>query len=905
MIRRFSSRRQPLDQSFLTQHLQGAQAYDRIAGYFSSSVLEVAGEALETVSGPIRIVCNSDLEVRDVETTTAANYAMRREWCAAQPERHSNARAQERFDRLYRFLRSGKLQVKVLPCERFGLVHGKAGVITLADGRKTCFLGSVNETYSAWKLNYELVWEDESPEAIQWVQEEFEALWNSPFAVPLAEFVIEDIGRLAQRTVVPSVELWRDEPEPASPLIETPVYRQECGLWEHQKYFVKLAFDAHRGPHGARFLLADMVGLGKTLQLAMSGMLMALYGAKPVLILAPKTLLWQWQDELRQLLDMPTAVWTGAQWVDEHGIEYPAAGPEGIKKCPRRVGLVSQGLITSKSEAAEYLKQLEYECVIVDEAHRARRKNLDPQRQGDKPMPNNLLAFLYEIASRTKSLLLATATPVQLYPVEAWDLLNILAIGNEHVLGNAWSHWRHAETALDLVMQQRKLPDEDLEVWGWVRNPLPPSSESHHFEIIRHSLHLPDAVAVASGSDWSKLKEPDKAKIHKLAKTFAQQHNPFIRHIVRRTREYLESTLDPETHEPYLKPVRVELYGDSDEDAIPLPPYLRDAYVLAEEFCQLLAARRQGTGLLKTLLLRRVGSTMYAGRQTAEALLSACQPLADDEDDETLEDEASRDLTPEERAKLQTFIDTMEANQERDPKCNIVLDILLHQGWLDEGCIIFSQYFDSIRWLAQQLTQEMPQETFGIYAGGQRSGVMTARVFTPKPREELKQMVRRGELRLLLGTDAASEGLNLQRLGTLINLDLPWNPTRLEQRKGRIQRIGQLRDKVFVYNMRYKASVEDRVHELLSERLAGIYTLFGQLPDVLEDVWIDVALGQIEDAKKTIDAAPQQHPFELKYHHMTKVPWESCARVLDATNRRQYLSRGWSEAAGCSPRKNF
>ena len=44
-------------------------------------------------------------------------------------------------------------------------------------------------------------------------------------------------------------------------------------------------------------------------------------------------------------------------------------------------------------------------------------------------------------------------------------------------------------------------------------------------------------------------------------------------------------------------------------------------------------------------------------------------------------------------------------------------------------------------------------------------------------------MVRRGELRLLLGTDAASEGLNLQRLGTLINLDLPWNPTRLEQRK--------------------------------------------------------------------------------------------------------------------------
>ena len=101
-----------------------------------------------------------------------------------------------------------------------------------------------------------------------------------------------------------------------------------------------------------------MVGLGKTLQLAMAGMLMALYGTRPVLILAPKTLLWQWQDEMRHLLDLPSAVWTGKQWVDDNGIEYPAAGPEGIKRCPRRVGLVSQGLITSKSEAAEYLKQL-------------------------------------------------------------------------------------------------------------------------------------------------------------------------------------------------------------------------------------------------------------------------------------------------------------------------------------------------------------------------------------------------------------------------------------------------------------------------------------------------------------------------------------------------------------------
>jgi hypothetical protein len=754
MMRRFSSRRQQLDQSFLTQRLYGARAYDRIAGYCSSSMLEVAGEALETISGPIRIVCNSELEVDDVETARAANYAMRREWCAAQPERHSSTRAQERFARLYEFLRSGRMQVKVLPCDRFGLVHGQAGVITLADGSRTCFMGSVNETYRAWKLNYELVWEDEAPEAIAWVQEEFEALWHSPFAVPLAGFVIEDVGRLAQR----------------------PVYCQEYGLWEHQKYFVKLAFDAHRGPHGARFMLADMGGLGKPLQLATAGMLMALYGTVPVLILAPKTLLWQWQDEMRHLLDLPSAVWTGKQWVDEHGIEYPGAGPEGIKKCPRRVGLVSQGLITSKSEVVEYLKQLTYECVIVDEAHRARRKNLGPQCQGEKPVPNNLLAFLHDMACCTRSLLLATATPVQLYPVEAWDLLHVLAVGNEHVLGNAWSHWRHAAQALDLVMGQRSLPEDDLEVWGWLR---------------------------------------------------------------------------------------------------------QDAYTLAEEFCRLLARRIQGAEFLKTLLLRRVGSTMYAGRKTAANMLGTWEQVIEAEDEEELEAETCKSLTPAERVKLQAFINTLEANQERDPKCSVVLHILRNQRWLDAGCIVFSQDFDSIWWLAQQLTQDMPQECTGIYAGGQRSGVMVQGVFTPERRDELKQMVQRGELRLLLGTDAASEGLNLQRLGTLINLDLPWNPTRLEQRKGRIQRIGQLHDTVRVYNMRYTESVEDRVHQLLSARLASIYSLFGQLPNVLEDVWIKVALGQTEHARTTIDAVPRQHPFEMKYHKITKVPWESCTRVLD------------------------
>ena len=100
---------------------------------------------------------------------------------------------------------------------------------------------------------------------------------------------------------------------------------------------------------------------------------------------------------------------------------------------------------------------------------------------------------------------------------------------------------------------------------------------------------------------------------------------------------------------------------------------------------------------------------------------------------------------------------------------------------------------------------------------------------------------------------------------------------------------------VYVYNMRYKDSVEDRVHDLLASRLQSIYQLFGQIPDVLEDVWVSVALGRIEEAKKTIDAVPEQHPFEMKYDRVEKVPWESCSKVLEATSRKEHLLQGWQK----------
>ncbi len=916
-MNRYSSRKSKLGEQFLNAKLRGAVSYDRIAGYFCSSILEVAGEAIEAIQGKTRVICNSGLAPSDI---AVAKLGMRQEWNDFKPEEvFATAGAMVRLKKLYELLKSGKLEVRVLPDEIYGLMHGKAGVITYADGSKTSFLGSINETKSAFTTNYEMVWEDNDPDSIAWVQTEFDFFWNNPHAVALSDYVIEDVKRISERRSIPLKD-WRetvDEPIPAV-AVEEPIYRNEFGLWAHQKYFVARAFNEHKQRGGARLLLADQVGLGKTVQLAMSAKLIALYDDKPVLIIVPKTLLFQWQDELKTLLNLPSAVWTGYFWVDDNGYEYPADSTKAILKCPRKVGIISQGLITRKSESVELLKSLHFSCVILDEAHRARRKNLGKDPDKHKAQMNNLLEFLNEITLRTKSLLLATATPVQIDPIEAFDLLSALGYppDADKVLGDNYSVWRRTPgTGIKYIQGEEPYPTAEAEIWEIVRNPFPPGSEDKSFEILRQQLGITDDKNVLAQVVYDKLSRPQKNRVKLIFNddNFIQNHNPYIRTIVRRTRDYLENTNNPDTGEPYLKKIEAVLLGEKDEKALELSGYLAQAYSIAEDFCDMLSSRVKGGGFMSTLLLKRIGSTMFAGENTAKKMLawtaegkeklrSLYDEIAGEDDDESEENTQSdiKDLTPEEIECLGKLVAVLNSNTDTDPKYNRVKAILT-QGvegegaWKDKGCILFSQYFDSALYVAERLSKDFPDFRIGLYAGGDKSGVYLNGLFRKETKDEIKRLVRTRELLILVGTDAASEGLNLQTLGSLINIDLPWNPTRLEQRKGRIQRIGQLADKIYIYNMRYKDSVEDKVHSKLSGRLQGIYTLFGQIPDILEDVWIAIAQKDEARAELAINSLPEKNPFIDKYE--IAIPdcgdWEKCAVVLDKADERRELMRGW------------
>jgi superfamily II DNA/RNA helicase len=199
--------------------------------------------------------------------------------------------------------------------------------------------------------------------------------------------------------------------------------------------------------------------------------------------------------------------------------------------------------------------------------------------------------------------------------------------------------------------------------------------------------------------------------------------------------------------------------------------------------------------------------------------------------------------------------------------------------------------------MARQLAGLLGGEPVAVYAGVGKSGLFRGEDFASVEREEIKAAVKDRRVRLVLATDAACEGLNLQTLGTLINVDLPWNPSRLEQRLGRIKRFGQARRNVDMLNLVYADTQDEQVYRVLSRRMKDRYDIFGGLPDTIEDDWIE----SVERLEAMMDEymhlrRKARDVFELRYQPTIDTDrdrWERCARVLSRRDVLERLSIPW------------
>jgi superfamily II DNA or RNA helicase len=803
-------------------------------------------------------------------------------------------------------LKAGNVEIKVVPKESLFL-HGKAGSIHYADGSRKAFIGSVNESKSAFAHNYELVWQDDDVESSNWVEKEFWALWEQ--GVPLPEAILAEIHRVAVRREV-TVEVLKPIDMPAAAMAEAPIYRVGEQLQPWQRSFVTM-FLAHREIYGkARLLLADEVGVGKTLSMATSALISALLEDGPVLILTPSTLTMQWQIEMKDKLGVPSAVWSSQKkvWLGVEGqILSPVGDPTSIKNCPYQIAIISTGLIMQQRDQGNFVKEAgmllkkRYGSVILDEAHKARVKGGFGENATE---PNNLLAFMQLIGKRTRHLILGTATPIQTNVRELWDLLGILNSGADFVLGDSLSPWRDYEQSIPIVTGSLK-PSTEQAAWELLRNPLPPSSEHLIIQNIRDHLgikpddfncshHFQDLEYLVQSMWLSECLMPD----------FFQKNNPVLRHTVLRKRKQLEDDgllekVGVNTH-PILK--KSHLYQSRFIGlGIPTNTPFEVAYKKAEEFSKLLHARTKAGGFMKTLMLQRICSSFASGRKTAEKMLQHTLSNEDDDRSEAVENILS-EMSSAEAACLREIVTQLSRPEAIDSKFDTVKWFLTEfrtdgKTWLEHGCIIFSQYFDTAEWIAKELAKALKDEVIAVYAGAGKSGLFKNDLSNSVEREAIKSAVRTREIRLVVATDAACEGLNLQALGTLINIDLPWNPSRLEQRLGRIKRFGQAREYVDMLNLVYSETQDEKVYSVLSERLRDTYDIFGSLPDTIEDNWIE----NEEELNKRMDEyiherKNAENSFSIKYRSTLDPDvhqWERCATVLSRRDITKILSKPW------------
>jgi hypothetical protein len=260
-----------------------------------------------------------------------------------------------------------------------------------------------------------------------------------------------------------------------------------------------------------------------------------------------------------------------------------------------------------------------------------------PDEVDERAEPNKLMAFLKQMGERTKSMLLATATPVQLHPVEAWDLLDILSHGNDGVLGG-WtrtSPWFRSSHCLAVANGDAIVPTEVVAGWQYVRDPLPARAEGAAFDRIRRNLDAEDRAWQFAPEVLDKLTPAIKrvqlqnggcplwravqpaAALHRAAR--AATWKP-------RSTPRPAATFCPRYGAPVRRGHRQRAGPGATARRLRGGRELQPPAAAACE-------RR-----FKTLLLRRLGSSMEAGRNTVMRLLGAAPEELTDEDDDDSDD---------------------------------------------------------------------------------------------------------------------------------------------------------------------------------------------------------------------------------------------------------------------------
>ena len=868
--------------------LKEAVSYDRVTGYFRSSALVAAAPGLThfiRAGAHMRLVAGAELSEEDVLALTEgeplSDVLTRR--LLTDPIAGIDVVGDHRLEVLAYMVREGMIEIRIgVPTTPTGrplrraetdrYFHSKYGILTDAGGNRIAFIGSDNESASGWVVNHETftvakswkpeVWEEQGVDICR----RFDNLWNGTpdkgwAVVGLPEAVRERLIGLAKPeppALVDPAESAAKEDEDVekarlaflrvAPRIDggTGVGFATAGVepWPHQLAIAQRAVDTF--PRS--YLLADEVGLGKTIEAGLTLRELLVSGrAERILLLVPASVIRQWQEELIEKFALDVPRYDGKTFWSAAGVEISGAG-NPWRAFP--VVLASSHLARRQSRREEVLAAAPWDVVLVDEAHHARRR-------GSKPndTPNALLGLLRAMkdAGAWKSLYLASATPMQMHPHEAWDLLYLLGLHGlwagdaepfiryytdlrEPFSGRDWAFL--ARMSRDFFADDDAGPDPALEA------------------AVKRELGLAGSNPVrgfASNGITAAAASALRPETREWMDRWLRAHTPMHDRVFRTTRSMLrrykaDGILAPDTIIP-RRSVR--------DRFIPMTKDEQNLYGRIETYIHRWydayrgSAEKKPLGFIMTIYRRRLTSSFEAIERSLRRRLEVLRQngmvagLLDEDDINAIETEAYDDIAFEFQAKalakeiieLEDFIGALAQRPPDESKMAYLHDELKEAfAGIHDTALIFTQYTDTMDYVRDQLVPVYGSRVACYSGRGGERWDPVARAWAPVPKVELKNLFRAGEeVKILIGTDSLSEGLNLQTCAKLVNYDMPWNFMRVEQRIGRVDRIGG-RELVEISNYFYKDTVEEQVYRGIGEDFDWFEDVVGPAQPVLDQV---------------------------------------------------------------------